>query len=117
MAGRRNARGTNVPDVGEIRTNAAISLADELEGLAETLEAAQLIAELLATHAMPDDAAVSRAPKMLESVLSMAVGRVRLLRKVVAGAADVRLLLCRRNHALARHPGDDPDVVLSARRK
>lgn len=93
----------------------AIILADELEGHADTLEAAQLLAELLATHALPDDDAAS--PKMLESVLSLAVGRVQLLRKVVAGAADVRLLLSRRNHSLARHPGDDPDILLSGRRR
>lgn len=91
----------------------AISLADELEGLADALEAAQLLAELMATNGLPDDDANSRAPKLLESVLSLAVGRVQLLRKVVAGTADVRLLLSRKNRAVARHRGDDPDVLIA----
>ena len=90
-----------------------ISLAAELAGLEETLESAQLIAELLVTHGLPDDDSVNRAPKMLESVLALAVGRVRLLRKVVIGAADPALIEHRNNRALPHHEGDDPDVVLA----
>jgi len=90
----------------------SISLVAELAGIADTLESAQLIAELLVTNGLPDDDAVNRAPKMLEAVLSLAVERVRLLRKVVIGAADAALIEHRNNRALPHREGDDPDVVL-----
>lgn len=111
-----------VPDVGGIVKTEKVSLADELAAIAEVLESAQLIAELLATNAMPDEYTSERAPKMLEAVLALAVARVRLLRKVVIGAADVRLLVGRNNRAGVAHAGDDPDVHLpssprSARRR
>ena len=77
-----------------------ISLAAELADLATVLESAQLIAELLVNGDLPDDDAVNRAPKMLEAVLALAVGRVRLLRKVVIGAADAALIEHRNNRAL-----------------
>ncbi len=89
-----------------------VSLAAELAAIADTLESAQLIAELLVNSGLPDDDTVKRAPRMLESVLALAVGRVRLLRKVVIGAADAGLLEHRNNQALPRGEGDDPDVVL-----
>lgn len=100
-----------------------VSLADELAGLADVLESAQLLAELLVTNAMPDEVTSARAPKMLEAVLALAVGRVRLLRKVVVGAADVEHLVGRHNRSIATVTGDDPDVHLpqlplhSARRR
>ena len=93
-----------------------VSLADELAKLADTLEGVQLLAELLATGGLPDDEAVTRAPKMLEAALALAVGRVRLLRKVAIGAADTALLEDRKNRASTRHLGDDPDVTLPQRR-
>ncbi len=89
-----------------------VSLAAELAGIADTLESAQLIAELLVNDALPDDDTVNRAPRMLEAVLSLAVGRVRLLRKVLIGAADAGLIEHRNNRALPHREGDDPDVVL-----
>lgn len=89
-----------------------ISLADELAELADTLEAAQLIAELLVTNAMPDEESSTRAPKMLEAILSLAIGRVRLLRKAVVGGADFSLLVARHNRVGATGRGDDPDVQL-----
>ena len=89
-----------------------MNLADELAAIAEVLESAQLIAELLSTHAMPDQHTSERAPKMLEAVLALAVARVGLLRKVVVGAVDVQLLASRHNRALHRQAGDDPDVQL-----
>lgn len=91
---------------------AKVSLADELAALAEVLESAQLLAELLANHGLPDSDAEMRAPRMLEAVLAVAIGRVRLLRKVVVGAADVRLLVGRHNKALPLSAGNDPDVHL-----
>lgn len=90
----------------------AISLAAELDGIADTLESAQLITDLLANDGLPDDDAVKRAPKLLRAVLTLAVGRVRLLRKVVIGAADAALIVHRNNRALPHREGDDPDVVL-----
>ncbi len=92
----------------------SVSLAAELDELADVIESAQLLAELLATNALPHDDAVSRAPKMLESVLALAAGRVRLLRKVVVGAADAALIENRNNRAFPAREGDDPDVVLPA---
>ncbi len=91
---------------------AAISLAAELAGIADTLESAQLITDVLANGALPDDDTVKRAPKLLQAVLTLAVGRVRLLRKVVIGAADAALIAHRNNRALPHRKGDDPDVVL-----
>lgn len=92
-----------------------VSLADELSTLADTLEGAQLLAEMLATDGLPDDEAVARAPKMLESALALAVGRVRLLRRVVVGSADVALIAGRRNTRDRVTPGEDPDVILGPR--
>lgn len=100
-----------------------VSLADELVELAHALESAQLIAELLATEGLPDTESRLRAPKMLEAVLALAIERVRLLRKVVIGSADVTVLVARHNRAAERQRGDDPDVHLpvsaprSARRR
>lgn len=94
-----------------------VSLADELTTLADTLEGAQLLAELLATGGLPDDEVVTRAPKMLEAALALTVGRVRLLRKVVIEAADVALLEDRKNRARARRNDDDPDVLVGSRRR
>lgn len=93
-----------------------VSLADELAELAAVLESAQLIAELLDNGGLPDDDTVARAPKMLEAVLTLAVGRVRLLRKVVIGAADAGLIEHRNNRALSHREGDDPDVVLPVKK-
>lgn len=93
-----------------------VSLAAELATLAVSLEAAQLLAELLATSGLPDDEAVTKVPKMLEAALALAAGRVHLLRKVVIGAADAALLEDRKNRASTRHQGDDPDVTLPQRR-
>lgn len=92
-----------------------VSLADELATLVDTLESAQLLAELLATGGLPDDEAVTRAPKMLEAALALIVGRVRLLRKVVVGSADVALIVGRRNTRDRVAPGEDPDVILVPR--
>ncbi len=95
----------------------SISLAHELAELVHVIESAQLFAELLVTGGLPDDDAVKRAPKLLEAVLALAAGRVRLLRKVVVGAADVALIEDRNNRALPRVQGDDPDVVLPTPRR
>jgi hypothetical protein len=92
-------------------------LGHELDQLAEVLESAQLIAELLVDDAMPDAETAARAPRMLEAVLALAVGRVWLLRKVVVGAADAGLIVSRQNRALPRLKRDDPDVVLPLRKK
>lgn len=89
-----------------------VSLADELATLADTLEGAQLLAELLATGALPDDEAVARAPMMLWAALALAIERVRLLRKVVIGAANIENVVARHNRAGQRQRGDDPDVHL-----
>lgn len=92
-----------------------ISLADELATLAATLEGVQLLAELLATGALPDDEANARAPKTLEAALAISVGRLRLLRRVVVGSADVALIAGRRNTRDRVAPGEDPDVILGPR--
>lgn len=91
---------------------AKVSLADELAELVDALEAAQLIAELLATEGLPDTESRLRAPKMLEAVLALAIERVRLLRKVVIGSANIENLVARHNRAVERQRGDDPDVHL-----
>lgn len=91
---------------------AKVSLASELAELVEVLESAQLIAELMATDAMPTVETSERAPSMVGAVLALAVARVRLLRKVVVGAADIELLVARHNRALPHREGDEPDVVL-----
>lgn len=92
-----------------------VSLADELTTLIDSLEGVQVLAELLATDALPDDEAVSRAPRMLEAALALTVGRVRLLRKVVVGGADVALIVGRRNTRDRVAAGEDPDVILGPR--
>jgi hypothetical protein len=89
-----------------------VSLGDELAELVHALESAQLIAELLVTEGLPDAESRSRAPKMLEAVLALAIERVRLLRRVVIGAADAAYLVARHNRACQRQRGDDPDVHL-----
>lgn len=91
-----------------------VSLADELAGVVHVLESAQLIAELLVTEGLPDTESRSRAPKILEAVLALAIERVRLLRKVVMGAVGVENLVARHNRAGNRQRGDDPDVHLPA---
>jgi hypothetical protein len=48
---------------------------------------------------------------------ALAAGRVRLLRKVVVGAADAGLIVGRQNRAHPHRRGDDPDVVLAQRHK
>ena len=92
-----------------------VSLADELATLADTLEGVQLLAELLATGALPDDEAATKVPEMLEAALALVVGRVRLLRKVVVGSADVALIVGRRNTRDRVAPGEDLDVILGPR--
>lgn len=99
---------------GAVAMKARISLVDELDALAGVIESAQLLAELLATNGLPDDDSAKRAPRLLETVLAMAQGRIRLLRKVVLEEADVSLLLGRHNRAFGNGSGDDPDVRLSA---
>lgn len=94
-----------------------VSLADELAELVHALESAQLIAELLITEGLPDAESKSGAPKMLEALLALVIERVRLLRKVVIGSADVENLVARHNRAGERQRGDDPDVILLAHRK
>lgn len=106
----------NSPDVGRISPS-LVSLADELATIGEVLESAQLLAEMLTTNAMPDEDTSERAPRMMEAVLALAAGRVRLLRKVVVGGADVQLLVGRHNRAHGRVEGDDPDVHLPVRRR
>lgn len=92
-----------------------VSLADELATLIDTLEGVQLLAELVATDALPDNEAVINAPKMLEAALAISVGRLRLLRSVVVGSADVALIAGRRNTRDRVAPGEDPDVILDPR--
>ncbi|MBE2254330.1 MAG: hypothetical protein IAE78_32685 [Myxococcus sp.] len=92
--------------------SAKVSLADELAEVVHVLESAQLIAELLVTEGLPDAESKSRAPKMLEAMLALAIERVRLLRKVVIGSVDVENLVARHNRVGQRQRGDDPDVHL-----
>lgn len=89
-----------------------VSLADELAELVHVLESAQLIAERLSTEGLPDADSTSRAPKMLEAVLALTIERVRLLRKVVIGSANIENLVARHNRARERQCGDDPDIHL-----
>lgn len=89
-----------------------VSLGDELAEFVHALESAQLIAELLSTEGLPDAESRTRAPKMLEAVLALAIERVRLLRKVVIGSANIENLVARHNRVYGRRGGNDPDVHL-----
>lgn len=99
------------------RREESVSLAAELSELREALKSAQLLAELLATDAMPRVETAQQAPRMLEAMLGLVVDRLHLLQKVVVGAADVGLLVNQRNRVLAPLEGDDPDVVLPVKRQ
>lgn len=102
----RQSEGAGVSD-------ASVSLVDELDALADVIDSAQLVTELLANGGLPDGEAVARAPRMLEAVLAVASSRLRLLRKVILRQADPGLLRGRRN---ARQPPvqkwEDPDLLL-----
>ena len=81
-----------------------VSLVDELGGVADAIGSAGLLAELLATNSLPDKHAIADVPRFLASVLSIAEGRIRLLRKIVLGEAAPR-------HVSGRHNRRDPTVA------
>lgn len=94
-----------------------VSLADELAELAAVLESAQLIAELLDTHSMPDAESAARAPGMLAALLELTRSRMMLLRLVAMQQADASLLAGRRNQRARVAPGEDADVILPAKKR
>ena len=94
-----------------------ISLVNELLGLEAVLESAELIADLLANHHLPDSESSARAPHLVAAVIDLALNRVRLLRRVVLQQADPLLLAGRYN--TRRGPveaWEEPDVFLKSKR-
>ncbi|MFT3840790.1 MAG: hypothetical protein QM723_27615 [Myxococcaceae bacterium] len=94
-----------------------VSLAAELAELVEALEGVRLLAELQSTRSLPYEEAVESTPRMLAAAVLLVVERLRLVRKVLVGAAAVGLLEHRNNRALPQREGDDPDLVLSEPRR
>lgn len=91
----------------------AVSLVDELRALADVVESAQLVAELLATGSLTDREATTRAPRLLVAVLAILHGRLRLLRKVALKEVDAKLVAGRHNARQAPvRRWEDPDVLL-----
>lgn len=99
-------------DVSAPTQELGVSLVDELDALADVVESAQLIAELLATGSLPDEDAVARAPRLVNSVLAFASGRIRLLRQAALREVDPRHLRGRHNSRREVELGEDHDVVL-----
>ena len=96
-------------------TKKSISLVNELHGLESVLEAAELIADMVANEGMPDAASQARAPILVAAVLDMALGRVRLLRRAVLQQADPLLLAGRYNARQGRvEVWEEPDIFLRA---
>lgn len=94
-------------------TAKSISLVNELLALEAVLESAELIATLLANEGLPNVDSQARAPLLVAGVLDMALGRVRLLRRVVAQQADPMLLAGRYNVRQGRVKAwEEPDVFL-----
>ena len=101
--------------VATTKETKAISLANELVALEGALEAAELIADMMATEGMPDVVSQARAPMLVAAVLDMALGRVRLLRRVVLQQADPLLLAGRYNVRRGRtEPWEEPDIFLKS---
>lgn len=99
-------------DVSAPTGELGVSLVDELDALADVVESAQLLAELLATSSLPDEDAISRAPRLLTSILAVASGRLRLLRQVALREVDPRHLRGRHNSRREVEVGEDHDLVL-----
>ena len=94
----------------------AVSLVDEHSALADVVESAQLIAELLATGGLSDCETTRRAPSLLVAVLAIFKGRLRLLRKVALQEVDSTLLVGRHNARQAPvRRGEDQYVLLPSR--
>jgi len=86
-----------------------VSLGDELETIAEALNA---VGRLVESRASVDPEASSHA-----GMLSLVAERLRLVRRVVKGNIGPEALVASHNHRSSVAPGEDNDVVLPIRSK
>jgi hypothetical protein len=87
-----------------------VSLASELSVSESAVDGVRILLEHVAVQASgsPDP----RALKSAIGLLAIVAARVRLCRRVVIGAEPARTILAPHNAVAARHPADDPDVML-----
>jgi len=92
-----------------------ISLGRELDVISDAVDAARLLADEITTEQFSREQDFNRAPRLIKSVLSLAVARMELLQRAIGGSVDPRWLATSYNRPLpASDDREQQDVILDA---
>jgi hypothetical protein len=93
------------------KSSPRVSLASELSVLEASLNGVRIVLEHLTTQ--PSGSPDTRAIESAIGLIAVIAARIRLCRRVVIGAEPARTILAPHNAVVDRHPGDDPDILVT----